>query len=221
MSCTAFNVDIFHNKSQCIFEPIDQQNGSNPTIGLCCELHADEVNVPCARRSEDTRCSQGLEQRTFSNTLGYWQQLKCQETCRQRKTQTVVSIVNFETGKSPGLTGFYEYRWRSPSMLQNLSFSSCSSAFRHFVRFKLNYSWKYDVNIYGLLRRNCLLCSNPEATAESSTSHFLHEMFFFSPRQDISKVQRIVTASKSPVNIGVTRGEDGAVKACQMEKVSL
>ncbi|XP_077941908.1 leucine zipper protein 2 isoform X2 [Gasterosteus aculeatus] len=36
--------------------------------------------------------------------------------------------------------------------------------------------------------------------------------------KDISKVQRIVTASKSPVNIGVTRGEDGAVKACQMEK---
>ncbi|KAM8894600.1 leucine zipper protein 2 isoform 2-T2 [Spinachia spinachia] len=36
--------------------------------------------------------------------------------------------------------------------------------------------------------------------------------------KDISKVQRIVTASKSPVNIGVTRGEDGGVKACQMAK---
>ncbi|XP_037337922.2 leucine zipper protein 2 isoform X2 [Pungitius pungitius] len=36
--------------------------------------------------------------------------------------------------------------------------------------------------------------------------------------KDISKVQRIATASKSPVNMGATRGEDGGVKACQMEK---
>ncbi|XP_034433793.1 leucine zipper protein 2 isoform X2 [Hippoglossus hippoglossus] len=36
--------------------------------------------------------------------------------------------------------------------------------------------------------------------------------------KDISRVQRIVTDSKSPVNIGVTRRESGGVKACQMEK---
>ncbi|XP_041647919.1 leucine zipper protein 2 [Cheilinus undulatus] len=36
--------------------------------------------------------------------------------------------------------------------------------------------------------------------------------------KDISKVQRIVTATKSPVNIGVMRRESGAVKECQMEK---
>ncbi|KAI3377399.1 hypothetical protein L3Q82_008589, partial [Scortum barcoo] len=36
--------------------------------------------------------------------------------------------------------------------------------------------------------------------------------------KDISKVQRIVTASKSPVNIGVMRRESGGVKECQMEK---
>lgn len=39
--------------------------------------------------------------------------------------------------------------------------------------------------------------------------------------QDISKVQRIVTATKSPVNIGVMSRESGGVKECQMEKVSL
>uniref|UniRef100_A0A3Q3EQ00 Leucine zipper protein 2 n=1 Tax=Kryptolebias marmoratus TaxID=37003 RepID=A0A3Q3EQ00_KRYMA len=38
--------------------------------------------------------------------------------------------------------------------------------------------------------------------------------------KDISKVQRIVTATKSPMNIGVMRRENGAVKECQMEKVS-
>ncbi|XP_034381190.1 leucine zipper protein 2 [Cyclopterus lumpus] len=36
--------------------------------------------------------------------------------------------------------------------------------------------------------------------------------------KDISKVQRIVSASKSPVNIGVMRREGDGVKACQMEK---
>ncbi|KAM7015321.1 leucine zipper protein 2 [Tautogolabrus adspersus] len=36
--------------------------------------------------------------------------------------------------------------------------------------------------------------------------------------KDISKVQRIVTATKSPVNIGVMRRESGGVKECQMEK---
>ncbi|XP_069383150.1 leucine zipper protein 2 isoform X2 [Paralichthys olivaceus] len=36
--------------------------------------------------------------------------------------------------------------------------------------------------------------------------------------KDISRVQRIVTDSKSPVNIGVTRRESGGVKECQMEK---
>lgn len=40
-------------------------------------------------------------------------------------------------------------------------------------------------------------------------------------RQDISNVQRIVTASKSPVNIGLMRRESGGVKECQMEKVSV
>lgn len=53
--------------------------------------------------------------------------------------------------------------------------------------------------------------------------------FYFEPQikifsffiQDISKVQRIVTASKSPMNISVMRRESDGVKACQMEKVSL
>ncbi|CAG5859845.1 unnamed protein product [Menidia menidia] len=36
--------------------------------------------------------------------------------------------------------------------------------------------------------------------------------------QDISKVQRIVSGSKSPANVGVMRRESGAVKECQMEK---
>ncbi|KAG8001208.1 Leucine zipper protein 2, partial [Nibea albiflora] len=36
--------------------------------------------------------------------------------------------------------------------------------------------------------------------------------------KDISKVQRIVTGSKSPVNTGVMRRESGGVKECQMEK---
>eukprot|EP00064_Thunnus_orientalis_P001485 superscaffoldBa00000102_g1488 len=36
--------------------------------------------------------------------------------------------------------------------------------------------------------------------------------------KDISKVQRIVTASKSPMNIGVMRRESGGGKECQMEK---
>ncbi|XP_028257471.1 leucine zipper protein 2 isoform X3 [Parambassis ranga] len=36
--------------------------------------------------------------------------------------------------------------------------------------------------------------------------------------KDISKVQRIVTASKSPMNISVMRRESGGVKECQMEK---
>ncbi|KAG7242647.1 hypothetical protein INR49_020020 [Caranx melampygus] len=39
--------------------------------------------------------------------------------------------------------------------------------------------------------------------------------------KDISRVQRIVTASKSPMNTGVMRRESGGVKECQMEKVSL
>uniref|UniRef100_A0A8C6LLJ8 Leucine zipper protein 2 n=1 Tax=Nothobranchius furzeri TaxID=105023 RepID=A0A8C6LLJ8_NOTFU len=36
--------------------------------------------------------------------------------------------------------------------------------------------------------------------------------------KDISKVQRIITATKSPVNIRVMRREDGDVKECQLEK---
>ncbi|KAL3065842.1 hypothetical protein OYC64_015893 [Pagothenia borchgrevinki] len=36
--------------------------------------------------------------------------------------------------------------------------------------------------------------------------------------KDISKVQRIVTASKSPMNMEVMRRESGGVKDCQMEK---
>ncbi|XP_030582192.1 leucine zipper protein 2 isoform X2 [Archocentrus centrarchus] len=36
--------------------------------------------------------------------------------------------------------------------------------------------------------------------------------------KDISKVQRIVTASKSPMNISVMRRENGGAKECQMEK---
>ncbi|KAM7424561.1 hypothetical protein PAMA_000757 [Pampus argenteus] len=36
--------------------------------------------------------------------------------------------------------------------------------------------------------------------------------------KDISKVQRIVTASKSPMNTGVMRRESGGGKECQMEK---
>lgn len=40
--------------------------------------------------------------------------------------------------------------------------------------------------------------------------------------KDIPKVQRIITASKSPANIGVMRRESNpGVKDCQMEKVSL
>lgn len=38
--------------------------------------------------------------------------------------------------------------------------------------------------------------------------------------QDISKVQRIVTPSKSPMNVSVMSRESGGVKECQMEKVS-
>uniref|UniRef100_A0AAX7TSE8 Leucine zipper protein 2 n=1 Tax=Astatotilapia calliptera TaxID=8154 RepID=A0AAX7TSE8_ASTCA len=37
--------------------------------------------------------------------------------------------------------------------------------------------------------------------------------------KDISKVQRIVTASKSPMNVSVIRRENGGAKECQMEKV--
>lgn len=37
--------------------------------------------------------------------------------------------------------------------------------------------------------------------------------------KDIPKVQRITTASKSPVNIGVMRRESGGLKDCQMEKI--
>ncbi|XP_039901554.1 leucine zipper protein 2 isoform X2 [Simochromis diagramma] len=36
--------------------------------------------------------------------------------------------------------------------------------------------------------------------------------------KDISKVQRIVTASKSPMNVSVMRRENGGAKDCQMEK---
>ncbi|KAM9766110.1 leucine zipper protein 2 isoform 2-T2 [Menidia menidia] len=36
--------------------------------------------------------------------------------------------------------------------------------------------------------------------------------------KDISKVQRIVSGSKSPANVGVMRRESGGVKECQMEK---
>uniref|UniRef100_A0A8D3C076 Leucine zipper protein 2 n=1 Tax=Scophthalmus maximus TaxID=52904 RepID=A0A8D3C076_SCOMX len=36
--------------------------------------------------------------------------------------------------------------------------------------------------------------------------------------KDISRVQRIATDSKSPVNIGLMRRESGGVKECQMEK---
>lgn len=36
--------------------------------------------------------------------------------------------------------------------------------------------------------------------------------------KDISKVQRIVTASKSPMNVSVMRRENGGAKECQMEK---
>lgn len=38
--------------------------------------------------------------------------------------------------------------------------------------------------------------------------------------QDISKVQRIVTPSKSPVNVSAMSRESGGVKERQMEKVS-
>lgn len=38
--------------------------------------------------------------------------------------------------------------------------------------------------------------------------------------QDISKAQRIVTATKSPMNVSVMSREVGGVKVCQMEKVS-
>ncbi|XP_067105631.1 leucine zipper protein 2 [Osmerus mordax] len=39
--------------------------------------------------------------------------------------------------------------------------------------------------------------------------------------KDIPKVQRIITASKSPVNIGVMRRESGVLKDCQMEKIGV
>ncbi|XP_056135140.1 leucine zipper protein 2 [Lampris incognitus] len=36
--------------------------------------------------------------------------------------------------------------------------------------------------------------------------------------KDISKAQRIVTATKSPMNVGVMRRENGSITECQMEK---
>ncbi|XP_019742107.1 leucine zipper protein 2 isoform X1 [Hippocampus comes] len=36
--------------------------------------------------------------------------------------------------------------------------------------------------------------------------------------KDISKVQRVITTSKTPMNIGVMRRENGGVKKCQMEE---
>lgn len=42
----------------------------------------------------------------------------------------------------------------------------------------------------------------------------------FCPVQDISKVQRIVTPSKSPERADLANGEGGATKECPMGQVS-
>ncbi|XP_029354527.1 leucine zipper protein 2 [Echeneis naucrates] len=61
----------------------------------------------------------------------------------------------------------------------------------------------------------------------TSPSHlFRYSSLINSPRvtfqqphaKDISRVQRIVTATKSPMNPGIMRRESGGVKECQMEK---
>ncbi|XP_029284613.1 leucine zipper protein 2 [Cottoperca gobio] len=74
---------------------------------------------------------------------------------------------------------------------------------------------------------SAVLHNQPGSSHRFPTSHlFRYSSLINSSRvtyqqphaKDISKVQRIVTARKSPMNIEVMRRESGGVKDCQMEK---